>query len=656
MHPFEKQVLDLFRLKGFEPLHDVVAAGRQHDLILYSSEESIQPILVECKYHDPRSKGQVSVVQVNDFAATVIRLRNSGNISAGYLITNTGFTGKARGAFFGLPENNFVFLRTVNEIRRSLVNFDRYLANIVKNYEIEKYDKTYEPLNAKSRSNNKSGDVIKILRDFVNEGKKQLLVLSGDYGTGKTTACRRLSYLLASNLLNDNNGRIPVFIPLKWYGQSGSSIALLNRFLQEEGLQHSNVDSLLSMHVAGQLVLVFDGFDEMLRRSTKLARRETIQDLIELCVPNGKIILSGRPGYFSDDSEINTVISRVGITGARDRIRQIKENLKDPDSNKWLFYDLEPLGPSQIRSFLEKQSPYKSSSSRKKHVDNIMNLIEKTYNLGDLAKRPILLEMIAETVVQKDMSLAINPATLYSLYVDTWLQIDADKGAFRNLISPDDRRYFSIVLAWILQDSGIQQVHWKELQNLVSDYFRLEEADDIDHFSSDVRTCTFLSRDDEGYLKFAHLSFQEYFCARFLVEGDEELKYLFHDILIEPQIDLMGLWERSPAVLDFVADILDCPVSPGFWDYVQSVIAERPLFQKFIEANSKRNNVLNAESLFHLTKMAYGETIAFELCDLADAYRGTYKFLCKVALVYLEENPTEKWLKKFTSILLNRRL
>ena len=73
--------------------------------------------------------------EVEAFAAFVLRLRSTGTASAGYLVTNGGFTAEARGALRDRPEEKFVFLRTVDELLGKIVRFDMYLARGVEEFE-----------------------------------------------------------------------------------------------------------------------------------------------------------------------------------------------------------------------------------------------------------------------------------------------------------------------------------------------------------------------------------------------------------------------------------------------------------------------------------------------------------------------------------------
>lgn len=653
---FEQQVADLFRLKGFTPLANTIFAGRQHDLILSTGDEAVQPILVECKYHEPEKRGVVSVEELEDFAARVIRLRSSGDISTGYLVTNTAFSANARGALSGRPEAKFVLLRSVAEIRRTLIGFDRYLASLASRYISEQWDANYEPLKATMHGTSQRHDAVDMLRQFVRTPEPSLCVLTGDYGTGKTTVLTALAYRLTNDLRSDGAGRLPILIPLKWYNQAGGAIALLRRFLDEHALGHATVDALLAMHAAGQLVLLFDGFDEMLRRSTEQTRRETLQEIAELCTVGTKVVLSGRSSYFASSVEFRAPFQTVGISGVRDRIAQITHKAVKATTDTWSWCELAPLEPHQVRSFLLRKTTAASERERQKRVDRIVNTIENTYNLGDLARRPILLEMMAATLGRDDAQAVTNPAELYDVYVDTWLRIDADKGAFRRLISPDDRLDFSTVLAWVFQDRGIQEISWRELQALVGDYFRLEEPDDLDHFGADIRTCTFLHRDGRGYFSFAHLSFQEYFCARFLVEGgDERLTTLFNYILTEPDVTLQELSERSPATLDFAGYILGCPVNPSFWQRARELVSLYPnrVAGWFKTTRGKRRL---PDSMHLMLRMADGEGLAFDLSDIADAYRKLHHHLRDSIAEELTITPRDEWLAELALLFERGRV
>ena len=57
-------------------------------------------------------------------------------------------------------------------------------------------------------------------------------------------------------------------------------------------------------------------------------------------------------------------------------------------------------------------------------------------------------------------------------------------------------------------------MHFTDFDNQIKAQFGLQEAEDIDHFSHDIGTCSFLNRDDAGNYRFIHRSFLDYFVAK----------------------------------------------------------------------------------------------------------------------------------------------
>ena len=634
---FEERVGDIFRLKGYKVVSDSLIQGRQTDLFLSTPLEPIGPILVECKYHFRSRK--VGVEEVEAFAARVIRLRASGLISSGYLVTNTGFTTGALGQL-SETERRFIFLRTLDEIRSSLIIFRPYLESLVHEYEAEEHHTIYEPLHARAIGRRKPIKLCdELLTNFIEDSPERILVLTADYGMGKTTSLRHLAYIMAKREL-DNAGstRIPVFIPLKWYAQAGGAVGLLQRFLNVSGLSHANVDALLAMHASGHLCLLLDGFDEMARRTTPHTRVESLADLIELDGGASKIILSGRPGYFPHPSELQDALAATEVSDTRDRIRVAMQSLSSgkPPLRRRVYaqYSLDFLDRQQIESFLARRCGDGAAS-------RIVEKIKTTYNLRDLAKRPILLEMIGETFREEQARQIVSPADMYNAYTGAWLDIDHSKGYFRQLLTSRDRLAFSIGLAATFQRESIHQIHWTDLQRIVQDYFRLEEPDDVDHFSGDIRTCTFLHRDDDGYYEFAHQSFQEYFLARFIVSDEQELWHTFG----------VGYWIEAPfanlpdAVVNFASDIARVPLHTRYWERVQDALAFAS--RKLLWENDQAEDMVVASVVDLVDEWRSVE----DTREFVSKYRATLELLRSTCSKSIKEYPDSKAFRKLEALL-----
>jgi len=168
--------------------------------------------------------------------------------------------------------------------------------------------------------------------------------------------------------------------------------------------------------------------------------------------------------------------------------------------------------------------------------------IESTYNLAELAQRPVLLDMIARSLPELEPGQAVNAARLYEAYTDLWLAREEEKG--RKLITRADKRLFMQELALEMLRRAELSIHYSRLPERVRAHFHLEKAREIDYFEHDIRTCSFLNRDPEGNYRFVHKSFQEFFVAQWLaprlLEGsapemhiNEEIKGFVHGLLAE---------------------------------------------------------------------------------------------------------------------------
>ena len=346
-----------------------------------------------------------------------------------------------------------------------------------------------------------------------------------------------------------------------------------------------------------------------------------------------------------------------------------------------LIFNLAPLKRAQIHSFLEKRVKARSRGERENKVSHVLQKIDSIYNLGELATRPILLEMISETVNNIGSAEIRNAADLYERYTNAWIDIDARKGTFRTLVSREDRLFFSMSLAWNLFERGANSVHYKGVSDLVAQYFELDEEEDVDHFSSDVRTCTFLKRDDNGNYSFAHQSFLEYFCARLLTmiarqefptgklrysvidEDDALLKLVGTDetLFDIENISLSAIGEDMPNILYYLSDSLGFPVSMAFWSKVEELIEGHPFPLRLLD--TMHHDVLEGvvvgqtEDSWNLMvrELARGSMHIGELAGALAPVKWTYDHLINTARGLTRKKKTPMWAQELVDQILEER-
>jgi hypothetical protein len=103
----------------------------------------------------------------------------------------------------------------------------------------------------------------------------------------------------------------------------------------------------------------------------------------------------------------------------------------------------------QIEEFLRKQSAYLAERGIEDWRE-LQKTIQTTYNLEELARTPVLLEIIIKTLSELRGKVAdINAARLYEIYTDFWLDREYDdKGEVRWLITREAKELFVMELAW----------------------------------------------------------------------------------------------------------------------------------------------------------------------------------------------------------------
>ena len=352
----------------------------------------------------------------------------------------------------------------------------------------------------------------------------------GDFGAGKTSFSKHFTYdLIKRRLKGDGmySSRIPLYIPLHVYDRIGGATGvgtLLTDCLAENYDVDVSRRALKKLMEAGKLLLILDGFDEMYQKVDAKTRKDNFRFLSELAQPPNKVILTGRPGYFPSFSEIVEIFSRE--CSSDDLLESLIGHIRERDTGKKVpvfeILKLELFSEEQLDSFLDLQI-----ARLKKEGTEISEafkpFVKERKRLLDLFGRPVLVWMMVEALPKliskgKDVS-ALTIAELYQVFTRNWLHRDEDKGPVRGLKTSEERMKFAMDLAWELHLKGQREISVRDLEERVKVWFQIDDALEASYVTHDVRLCTFLSHDErDGYFKFVHKSFQEYFVAVRLAE------------------------------------------------------------------------------------------------------------------------------------------
>lgn len=431
---------------------------------------------------------------------------------------------------------------TPEHLSTEIINFQPYIDRIIYDFEnwLEYSDGQRKPIielferanlykyyvNLRCRDSETEYDPIdEYIEKWINEEDKNHIILLGDYGTGKSSFLLYLTYILAKSYKdNPINVPIPVFISLKNF----KKIHEIKQLILDVVRNDYNIPISASFNFQhlledGNMILLLDGFDEMESKSNKDIILYNFIEISKLVTKKSKVILTSRTHYFKTHSQVKDIFNPQYDT---ELLKMIRGN------PRFKIMELLEFNYNQIIEFLEL------------HTNDYMGMwrkIKSTYNLDDLSKRPILLEMIIRTLPKlMETGQDINSSKLYEVYTNIWIQ----REDWRSVMDPDEKAIFMAELALYMFLNNIQSVHYTELYQIVLNHFKrtIISKDDADIFSTDARTCSFLNRDDSGNYKFIHKSFMEFFVAK-----------QFYNEIINDNILFFKEKPLPPEIIDFMS-------------------------------------------------------------------------------------------------------
>jgi len=170
------------------------------------------------------------------------------------------------------------------------------------------------------------------------------LALLGDYGQGKSSAALELTHRLLQDTANSSGSRHRLPILIRLTGLSPAAMTpedLLGAWGSRYGL---NGRALMALHTAGRTLLIFDAFDEMANVSDRADRFNHFGTLWRFSCKGSRILFTGRPNFFLDDTELRVALGISASSGTGPYCRAIyiepfcEEQMKK--SLRWLPQDM----------------------------------------------------------------------------------------------------------------------------------------------------------------------------------------------------------------------------------------------------------------------------------------------------------------------------
>jgi WD40 repeat protein/uncharacterized protein YjbI with pentapeptide repeats len=353
----------------------------------------------------------------------------------------------------------------------------------------------------------------------------RFVLLLGDFGCGKTFALRQLALRIATDLPH----LTPIFIELRTLDKAHSIEGMVAAHLADNGEQNIDLRAFQFMLRQGRIVLLFDGFDELVTRTTYEQAAEHLDTLLAAATDNAKIIVTSRTQHFKSRAQV--------LTSLGERVEVLPQRR---------LLGIERFSPDQIREYLINH--YRGDVAM---ADSRLALIAGVENLLDLAHNPRMLSFVADLEPERLKSVAragdvLSPAALYSEILSAWLAGEERRTAGIRGAAPglslDDLWRAVTALALRLWEADEALLNLSDLEETANALAGLAQTSlSLDETAHAIGAGTLLIRTDDGLFGFIHGSVVEWLIAneiaRRLASGDGSL--LSRRVLSQLTIDFL---------------------------------------------------------------------------------------------------------------------
>ena len=208
----------------------------------------------------------------------------------------------------------------------------------------------------------------------------------------------------------------------------------------------ANREALSLLVYAGNVLPIFDGFDEMATRITPSELPGRLGKLLAVVDRGGKVLLSSRDHYFPTASQLDMAVEQA-----------VRTALRAPRTARRLV--IRPFNGAQIRSLVSKVAGNDAA-------DRIVARFREFPDVADLMHRPLLLGMMLANLDRLPKDGPFNRLDLYEACVDRW--ISQSGGTEPEIFTPEQKQDLAEAIAAELWRTGQPSCPLASLRGIVS--------------------------------------------------------------------------------------------------------------------------------------------------------------------------------------------
>lgn len=525
--------------------------GREIFVLGFSLKSGLRDSKRECA---SLSKGIISKIQTNG-SGRVDYIQINASVDHGFsggpvfdesgriigFVTTALFEGMA----CCIPTDTVLSLVPWHKLDSSTIPFVEYAERESDRYRKWNIFKHYIDLRCRTKDGNEQ-DLMKYVLDvWLPDQSKPLLAILGEFGSGKTFFCQKLFCEL---LKGYRPGRkLPFLVTLcdmKRYGYKSVKDLLVDQVETKLGLPNLEWSTLEEILRFGEIILIYDGFEEMSMKVSRFQMVDNFRDLRSTIIPGAKAIVTCRTHYFSTEEEEKQIFGRIRRPDHIESLIMEESNL----DNVSIVY-LESFNDGDIQAYLKSKLKNDWKSFYQKIKD------PSFYDLPDLAKRPIFLDMIVEVIPHLEfVGEKLTGTRLYQQYTNLCFQRE-----YKRLgLAVEQQSEIVEELAFEVYKERLIYLDRNLIKAVCSKVTHYKPEIDVEQF---IRKYPFFRRAEKagGELSFIHQSFFEFFVAkrifRSVYEHDHSLyateyltsqidKYLYELLDSANGVEIIVAWLR----------------------------------------------------------------------------------------------------------------
>lgn len=363
---------------------------------------------------------------------------------------------------------------------------------------------SYEIAGSKARKQSIVPDIGSLIGSLVSNRVPgdELILFCGGPGSGKSTLCR----IIASELAQ-NEAMHPVFLRLRRLKEGADIPSFVEENLRREGL----IDRISELRGIQNLVLILDGFDELVMASRARLREffnNLRSDLDDGPLKKVKAIVSGRDTLFP---------LGAGLPSGSHVIQLLPFDRPRVEAwgQKWRALNTGQGSEFRPEIFYEEERRNKASSP-----------------LHHLVTWPLTLHLVARVHrtggFQTDQTEArsVEKAVLYRSILAETSRRQLDQTAGKGRLGDRETRTFLRAVAWLMHSTSRDSLDFSEVDPVLQKLFPdASETDRAELADVAVVNAPELTKGEERGFEFVHKSFAEFLTAERLAETLDRVAY-----------------------------------------------------------------------------------------------------------------------------------